>query len=123
MSFLAYTMKSGQRIFECAADGPPIACERDATDIIGAAFAAQPDWILIPVARLDEKFLDLKTRLAGAVLQKFVNYGFRVALVGDVSSAQAASAPLRDFIRETNAGTQIWFCPDREDFAARLLRL
>ena len=41
-------------------------------------------------ARLSPDFLRLSTGLAGDVLQKFVNYGLRVAIVGDVSAAAAS---------------------------------
>jgi hypothetical protein len=114
--------RDGWRFFECDAGGSRIAAERDAVDIIGAAFTARPDWIVIPVARLGAGFLDLKTGVAGAVLQKFVNYEFRVAILGDVSAATAASKPLADFVRETNRGKQIWFVPDWPELMARLAR-
>jgi hypothetical protein len=41
----------GWRFFACDTAGPPIAAERDAVDIIGAAFVARPDWIVISLAR------------------------------------------------------------------------
>jgi hypothetical protein len=110
----------GIRLFECAADGPPLSCERDAVDIIGEAFSARADWIVLPVARLGDGFLDLRTRIAGEVLQKFVNYGFRVAIVGDVSQVATASRAFADFLRETNRGRQIWFAPDRAALLGRL---
>ncbi len=51
-----------------------------------------------------EGFFDLKTGIAGELLQKFVNYGYRVAIVGDFSVY--TSKALRDFIYESNnAGT------------------
>ncbi len=114
--------RGGWRFYECDAGGPPIAAERDAVDIVGAAFVARPDWIVIPLARLGAGFLDLKTGLAGAVLQKFVNYAFRVAILGDVSTQTATNKPLSDFVRETNRGTQIWFVTDRRELVARLRR-
>lgn len=117
MKALTYTLKIGPRILECSG---MIASERDATDIMGMAFTKKPDWILIPLTALAPAFLDLKSGLAGAVLQKFVNYDFHVAILGDTSREQAASKPLADFIRETNKGRQIWFCTSHEDFVSRL---
>ena len=111
------TLKTGQRILTC---DRMIATERDATDVIGTAFTERPDWIVIPLSKLPPAFLDLKTGFAGAILQKFVNYEFRVAILGDTSMEQARSKPLADFIRETNRGRQIWFCTGLEDFTARL---
>ena len=59
--------------------------------------------------QLDEPFFRLSTGLAGEVLQKFVNYQMKLAIVGDFSGY--ASKPLQDFIRESNEGRQICFQP------------
>ncbi len=32
------------------------------------------DWVLIPVECFDDDFFRLKTRIAGEIIQKFVNY-------------------------------------------------
>jgi hypothetical protein len=108
------------RLLDVPVEGPPLRGPQDVVDIIGEAFGTRPDWIVIPVARLGKGVLDLKTRLLGEMLQKFVNYDFRVALLGDVSAVSAASKPFADFVRETNRGTQIWFVPDRATLLARL---
>lgn len=60
--------------------------------------------------QLDETFFRLSTGLAGEVLQKFVNYQMKLAVVGDFS--HYTSKPLRDFIWESNQGRQICFQPD-----------
>ena len=70
--------------------------------------------------QLDESFFRLSTGLAGEVLQKFVNYQMKLAIVGDFSGY--ASKPLRDFIRESNEGRQICFQPDEEAALAWLER-
>jgi hypothetical protein len=111
---------AGVRAYVCAAEGPLIAAERDATDILGEVFGAQAQLVVIPVARLSPAFLDLKTRLAGEVLQKFVTYGLRVAIVGDISAAVAASGTLADFVRESNRGRSVWFVRDQVELEARL---
>ena len=60
--------------------------------------------------QLDESFFRLSTGLAGEVLQKFVNYQMKLAIVGDFSGY--TSKPLQDFIRESNEGRHICFQPD-----------
>ena len=110
------------RLLEVPAEGPPFSGPQDVVDIIGEAFGARPDWIVIPLARLGDGVLDLKTRLLGEMLQKFVTYGFRVALVGDVSHVIATSKPFADFVRETNRGTQIWFVPSRAALLEKIER-
>ena len=113
---------SGCRLWLCAADGPALAAERDAVDILGEALGAGIEWVVIPVARLAPAFLDLKTRLAGEALQKFVTYGRRVVILGDVSEAVAASDALRDFVRESNRGRHVWFAQDLAELKGRLNR-
>lgn len=52
-------------------------------------------------------FFDLSTRIAGEVLQKFVNYKTAVAIVGDYSGYTSKS--LKDFIYESNKGQSVFF--------------
>ena len=52
-------------------------------------------------------FFVLSTRIAGAILQKFITYQFKLAIVGDFSGY--TSQPLKDFISESNRGRDI-FC-------------
>jgi Domain of unknown function (DUF4180) len=111
---------AGVRAYVCAAEGPLIASERDAADLVGETFSAGVRLVAIPLSRLPPDFLDLRTRLAGAMLQKFVNYERQVAIVGDVSAATARSAALTDFVRESNRGRSVWFVADLEALAERL---
>lgn len=57
-----------------------------------------------------DQFYILSTCLAGEILQKFINYGIRIAIYGDFSKYESKS--LRDFIYECNKGKHIYFQPD-----------
>ncbi|MFD6886689.1 DUF4180 domain-containing protein [Streptomyces sp. NPDC059957] len=110
----------GVPVLVCGADGPPVATEQDALDqLIGGAFY-RTDIVAVPVERLDAGFFDLRTGLAGAIMQKFVNYRVRLVVVGDLSHHLGASSALRDLVRESNEGRHIWFLPDLDALAARL---
>lgn len=111
---------AGVTVFVCTPDGPKLDGERAATDIIGDSYACEPKVVAIPVERLGEGFLTLSTRIAGNVIQKFVNYGTCIAFVGDVGEAVAASNALRDFVRESNRGRHVWFVADMAELEARL---
>jgi hypothetical protein len=111
---------AGRRAYVCAGEGAPIASERDATDILGETFSAGAQLVVIPLSRLAPAFLDLKTRLAGELLQKFVTYHRQVVIVGDVSDAVAKSEALRAFVGESNRGRAVWFVPDLAALEARL---
>ncbi len=54
-----------------------------------------------------DKFFILRSGLAGEILQKFINYQFRIAIYGDYS--KYTSKPLKDFIYESNNGHDIFF--------------
>ena len=65
-----------------------------------------------------EDFFILSTGLAGEILQKFINYRFKLAIYGDYS--RYTSKPLRDFIRESNEGRDFFFVAAREEAVRRL---
>jgi hypothetical protein len=70
-------------------------------------YEADCDRVILPKAALDERFFVLSSGLAGDILQKFVNYQLKVAIVGDFSGY--TSKPLRDFIYESNNGSHVFF--------------
>jgi hypothetical protein len=110
------------KVHVCPPDGPSLHNERDVVQLIGEVFAEQPDWVAIPTERLSEDFFRLRTRLAGEMIQKFVNYGLRVAIVGDLTRQLAESESLSDFVRESNRGAQVWFVADLDELDQRLRR-
>jgi hypothetical protein len=113
---------SGRAVFVCDPEGAVLASEADALDLIGGLWGIEAEWLALPVARLSPDFLTLRTGLAGAVIQKFVNYRTRLALVGDIDGPVAASKALADFVRESNAGDHVWFTPDLAALEARLAK-
>jgi hypothetical protein len=70
-------------------------------------YEADCDRVILPKAALDERFFVLSSGVAGDILQKFVNYQLKVAIVGDFSGY--TSKPLRDFIYESNNGSHVFF--------------
>ncbi|MEV4161556.1 DUF4180 domain-containing protein [Nonomuraea dietziae] len=69
------------------------------------------DMTAVPAARLDERFFSPGTRFAGEVTRKFVNYGLKLVVVGDISCLAAGSA-LRALVGEPNRSGHVWFVPD-----------
>ena len=56
--------------------------------------------MIIHDENLHSDFFDLRTGLAGEILQKFSNYRMKLAIIGDFS--RFTSKSLLDFIRESN---------------------
>lgn len=86
----------------------PIAQGGDAMELIASArYETGCEALILPKEALSEDFFRLSTGLAGEVLQKFVNYQMKVAILGDFSGY--TSKPLQDFIRESNRGKTVFF--------------
>jgi hypothetical protein len=69
--------------------------------------------VILNKSAISEDFFNLKTRLAGDVLQKFINYHTKIAIVGDFSVYSSKS--LKDFIYESNKGKDIFFLLSEKD--------
>ncbi|WP_327269753.1 DUF4180 domain-containing protein [Streptomyces sp. NBC_01218] len=107
-------------VFLCAPEGPAVEGEREALDLIGDAGYQGARWVVVPVERFGEDFFRLRTRVAGHIVQKFAQYGMGLVVFGDISRHTEGSSALTDFVRESNAGRQLWFLSDREQLAERL---
>jgi len=111
--------RAGVQVLMCDPAGPLVATEQDALDLIGAAFLGA-EVVALPASRLDARFFSLGTRFAGEVMQKFVNYRLRLAVVGDIADHLAASPALRALVHESNLADHVWFVPDLDALDARL---
>lgn len=99
--------------------GTKITNTQDALDLLASAnYHVDCIGIVIYKESLEESFFDLKTGLAGEILQKFTNYQMKLAIVGDYSSYSSKS--LRDFIYECNKGKLVYF---KNDLASALSAL
>ncbi|MGW2635873.1 DUF4180 domain-containing protein [Streptomyces sp. NPDC001348] len=110
------------RVLRCAADGPSLDGEAAALELIGDAFGQDAELVAVPVERVADEFFRLRSGVAGAVVQKFVNYRLRLAVVGDISSHVEDSTALRDFVYESNQGGHLWFVPGHDALEDRLRR-
>lgn len=77
--------------------------------------------IVIQKSAITEDFFQLSTRLAGEILQKFINYQVKIAIVGDYS--HYTSKPLKDFIYECNRGKDIYFSTTIEEGVEKIANL
>lgn len=87
---------------------------QSALDILMTAkYEAGTKNIVIDKALIAEDFFILSSGLAGEILQKYVNYGGRIAIYGDFS--RYTSKPLKDFIYESNKGHDVFFVATQEE--------
>ncbi|MDN5215836.1 DUF4180 domain-containing protein [Fulvivirgaceae bacterium BMA12] len=85
----------------------------DFVDLIGNANYLDAARIVIRESNLPPDFLDLKTKVAGEILQKFSTYDQKLSIIGDFSNIESKS--LRDFIRESNEIGRIVFTNSKEE--------
>lgn len=76
--------------------------------------------IVIDKKLIVEDFFILSKGLAGEILQKYVNYGGRIAIYGDYS--HYTSKPLKDFIYESNKGKDVFFVATQDEAVDMLTR-
>ena len=110
----------GARVLECVPNGERLRTYQGAVDLVGKSFENSATLIVIPVECLDDEFFQLKTRIAGELIQKFVQYRRRLAIVGDISRHLAESSALRAFVIEANRGKDVWFVASLEELNQRL---
>ena len=106
-------MKSINGVAIVQSDEPLITDTQSALDLMATVkYETGCDCIAIPKAAVSEDFFVLSTGIAGEILQKFVNYRVKLAVIGDFSAYN--SKPLRDFIYESNKGSHVFFVDDEK---------
>ncbi len=92
---------------------------QDALDMFGELYGQDYDGIIIYEKNITPDFFDLKTRLAGEILQKFSNHRIRLVIVGDWSKYTSRS--LGAFIYESNKGKLVNFFSSLDEVVKLLL--
>jgi len=108
------------KIAELKSDDVVIHKTQDALDLM-ANSSYQDAWkIIVHEKNLISDFFDLKTGLAGDILQKFSTYDVQLAIVGDFTKYSSKS--LRDFIYESNKYGRINFTASLDEARKKLAR-
>ena len=88
--------------------------------LMTAKYDAGTKNIVIDKTLIVEDFFILSTGLAGEILQKYNNYGGRIAIYGDYT--RYTSKPLKDFIYESNKGKNVFFVSTKDEAIDMLTR-
>ena len=108
-------------VAEVAANDMLFTVPEDANDLLGNAYYQGFDGMIISADKISPRFFDLKTRLAGEILQKFSTFQMRLAIVGAFSVFPSEN--LKSFIYESNRGGLIHFSPTTADALAWFLKI
>jgi hypothetical protein len=98
----------GTKIAEVISDSIAIRVPQDALELLmNLSYQHGVTKFILHQGLVIPDFFNLKTGLAGEVLQKVVNYHLQVAFVGDFS--QFKSESFRAFMAESNRGKHVFF--------------
>lgn len=111
---------NGSDIAEITSDEILIRTTQDALDLMANCGYQGAGKIILHQKNFVPAFFDLKTGIAGDILQKFSNYRAQLAIVGDF--AEVKSKSLRDFIRESNRQGRVVFVSSMEEARERMAK-
>jgi hypothetical protein len=111
----------GTAVLVVDAGGDPID-GREARDLMAEAFGEGAAMVAISVGRLEPAFFDLRSGVAGDILQVSATYRMRLAIIGNLPAPAASSDAFAALVRESNAGTQHWFVASLDALRERLER-
>ena len=107
-----------KKIAEVTAEGVLINNAEDGLQLLADLYYQECDSIILHERNISRDFFDLKTGLAGEILQKFSNYRMRLVIVGDFDKYPGQS--IKDFIFERNKGRHINFLSSVDEAKVRL---
>lgn len=95
-----------------------LSSEQDALELVAACGEYNTDRVMLHASNLTDDFYQLRTGLAGAVLQKFANYRIRAAAV--LTPELVNQGRFKEMVLEANRGNQFRVFYDRESAEAWL---
>ena len=111
----------GSKIVEFCSEKTILNTAQDALDLMVLASEKDASKIILNENSIHPDFFKLKSGLAGEVLQKFVNYHVKLAIIGNFN--KYASKSLKSLITESNNGNQFFFVSDVSEAIAKLSKV
>jgi len=106
------------KIAEVISDDLIIRNMQDGLDLLGNLYYDGFDGIIIHAKNITPDFFDLRTGIAGELLQKYSNFRIRLAVVGDFTKFSSKS--MKAFIFESNKLGQVSFVGSTSDAVDRI---
>jgi len=94
--------KGHNKYIECASVETSLHNEQDALDLIAACIENSTYLLLLHAQVFSDDFFNLKSGLAGNVLQKFINYRVKTAAI--ISSELKVKGKFKEMLAESNQG-------------------
>jgi hypothetical protein len=106
---------------ECLEGDQRLDSEREAVDLVGVCGEHGTDRVMLHAENLTDDFYQLRTGLAGDILQKFSTYRIRAAAV--LTPELVGQGRFREMVLEANRGSQFRVFYDRPSAEHWLLGL
>lgn len=107
--------RDGISLAEVTGEGVIVATAGDFLTVMFETRRLKADRAAIHAENLHPDFFNLRSGLAGELLQKLVNYHLNLAIVGDISAYLGKSEALKALVRESNRGKDVHFVATVED--------
>ena len=106
-------------IAEIISDEVVVNTPQDALDLMAESGYYDARSLILMDYHFAPEFFELRTKIAGEILQKFSNYRVKMAIIGEFEKYKSKS--LKAFIGESNKGNLIFFVPDRKTAIAKII--
>lgn len=90
------------KYIEYASAEAPVSSEKDSIELITACFENDCRKVVLHSRALTDDFFRLKTGLAGIILQKFINYRIKVAVI--LEDDEKVQGRFKELLSESNKG-------------------
>ena len=97
-----------------------LSTENDALDLIALCWEHETSALMIHYATLSEDFFKLKTKVAGSIIQKFINYGIKAAIIIPLETIQKGR--FKEMTIETNKGNHFRLYESKEEAEKWLIK-
>lgn len=102
-----------QKYIELISTTKSVSTENDALDLIALCWEHEANSLMIHYAALSEDFFELKTKVAGNIIQKFINYSIKVATIVPQETIQKGR--FKEMTMETNKGNHFRLYESKEE--------
>lgn len=110
-----------KKYIEVVSATEPLSTENTALDLIALCWEHECNALMIHYEALSEDFFKLKTKVAGSIIQKFVNYGIKAAAI--VPQEPLQKGRFKEMASETNKGNHFRLYESKEEAEKWLLEL
>ncbi|MCI8483966.1 MAG: DUF4180 domain-containing protein [Lachnospiraceae bacterium] len=96
--------KENGRYLDCTSFTGVLSSEKDAIDLVSACFSNDTGSLLLHERSVSPDFFNLRTGLAGAVLNKFQTYNIKTALI--IQDMELLEGRFGEMVMESNKGNE-----------------